>query len=135
MITDKVTVTHLPLVEPPAPASGGRIITGAGEMAQIVNGEEVRHLYYADFTVGGAPRGNHYHRRKHECVYIIEGKLEVVSIDLATKKQEKYVLSVGDLICSPPNNAHAYIPLEYTRAIVFAPEPFDAEDTIPYQVV
>src|SRR4051794_18047387 len=43
----------LPLVKPPIPSGGGRIITAAGELAQIVDGDHFQFLVAIEFRYEG----------------------------------------------------------------------------------
>lgn len=118
-----------------APPSGGRVVTGAGELTQLIAGNIFRHLAYLEFKASGAPRGNHYHRVKHEFVYVMSGHLEVVSVNLDTNEKQTITMRAGDLLESPPMNAHVFIAKEDTMALEFAAQPYNPEDTIPYKVV
>lgn len=130
----KVTVTTLPVIEPPIPAGGGRIMMPMGELAQIFSNTSIRHLAYIEFTPGGGARGNHYHKKKRQYVYVIKGKLESTSIDLETGESQTRILNTGDLEYCPPNIAHAHKALEYTQALDISPDPYESSDTIKYSV-
>jgi quercetin dioxygenase-like cupin family protein len=118
----------LPLAAPIT--QGGRIFSAAGEVAQLVNGEPFRFLAYLEFR--HAPevvRGNHYHLRKYETLYVLQGSLHAWYQDIDSGAQAEHVVHAGDLIAVQPRCAHAYAPLAYTQAVEFAPTPFDSNDT------
>jgi mannose-6-phosphate isomerase-like protein (cupin superfamily) len=130
---DKVSIRRLPVVEPPAPPDGGRIQTAAGELAQIVNGLELRYLAYVEFKVD-APilRGNHYHEHKHEFLYVISGRLRARYLDLDSGETAEVLLEAGDLVTVAPRCGHVYHPLEYSQAVEFSANAYDPADTLPY---
>ena len=74
------------------------------------------------FTETGAVRGNHYHRKTFQWTYIIQGVLRVVTRDLDQKVRE-HVVGRGEMMLSPPMEAHAWEALEPTTAVVFAKGP------------
>jgi mannose-6-phosphate isomerase-like protein (cupin superfamily) len=131
--TDAFTVRSLPTVQPPIPRGGGRIITDAGELTQIVNGNIFKFLAYIEFPLNSATRrGNHYHERKTERLYIIKGHLQATFFEIDTQVRKELELRSGDLITIVPRCAHTYTALEHTHAVEFSEEVYDPEDTIPY---
>lgn len=58
----------------------------------------------------GVVRGNHYHKRKSEWFYLIQGKCKVCAIDLKTKKKEEFILEdrKNIILNFKPNVAHAF---------------------------
>jgi mannose-6-phosphate isomerase-like protein (cupin superfamily) len=125
--------THrLPLAAPLGP-EGGRIFSAAGEMAQLVSGESFRYLAYVEFVhQPHVVRGNHYHRVKDEHLYVLVGRLRCVCKDLESDERAVYEVAAGDLMRIQPGCAHALVPLEYTQALEFAPQPYDPADAYPY---
>lgn len=131
-VADKFSVQHLDFVEPPLPASGGRLMTPAGELAQIISGEAMRLITYIEFKLDGKPRGNHFHRKKVEIIYIIKGKVRVRIEDLSDHSRATVDLASGDIIRIQPNCAHVYVAQEYTQALELNTVPYDPADTFPY---
>lgn len=130
---DKVSVRRLPDVVPPIPDGGGRIVTGAGELAQIVNGEAFRYLAFLEFQPDPtAPRGNHFHAVKTEHLYIVDGLVRATYRDLDTDETAEVELTGGDLVVVQPRCAHAYVALEHSHAVEFSPLGYDPADTIAY---
>ena len=53
-------------------------------------------------------RGNHFHKKTTQWMYITQGSLEYWYKKLGSKSQpKKKVLKVGDLVETPPNEMHA----------------------------
>ncbi|MBI2142210.1 cupin domain-containing protein [Candidatus Woesearchaeota archaeon] len=57
----------------------------------------------------GAVRGNHYHPKQIQYVYLVSGKYESVSKDAGKQgaKEEKIMVEPGCLVVTPPMIAHA----------------------------
>lgn len=129
----KVSIRKLNIKKPPLDNDGGRIITDAGEIAQIVSGEMYRYLAYIEFEENpNIARGNHYHDKKEEYLYIIKGNLKVIYEDVDNNERQEIILTTGDLVIVKPRCAHVYYPLSYTQAIEFSRDPFDPHDTYKY---
>jgi mannose-6-phosphate isomerase-like protein (cupin superfamily) len=130
---EKVSVRRLPEVGPPIPSGGGRMVTGAGELAQVVNGEAYRFLAYLEFHPDPtAPRGNHFHAEKVEHLYIVDGLVTASYLDLDSGESGEVELRAGDLVVVQPRCAHVYVAHEHSHALEFAPGPYDPDDTIRY---
>lgn len=65
----------------------------------------------------GVERGNHYHKKTVQYVYVLSGKLRALS-QMPGEKVQEAVLNPGDLIENVPNEAHALIALEDTNFLV-----------------
>jgi|SRR5215213_178617 len=132
---DKVKIRRLQVKKPPLDVDGGRILTAAGEIAQIVSGVSFKFLAYIEFNADRfAPRGNHFHRNKIETFYVIKGRLEAVYEDVETKQRFTTTLETGDLVTVLSGCAHVYYAHEYTQLVEFATGAFDASDTYPYHL-
>jgi uncharacterized RmlC-like cupin family protein len=134
MASKKVRLVSLPVMKPPFPRTGGRGLSPAGEMAQIINGDAMRLVTYIEFQPDGKPRGNHFHRQKMEVIYIIKGHLKVFFEDLDTGELQTIEMRTGDMVYVQPNCAHVYVAKEYTQALELNEVPYDSADTIPYEV-
>ncbi len=107
----------------------------AGELAQVANGEAFHFLAYVEFQENAsALRGNHYHARKTETLYIIRGKLLAKYKDIETGEEFETTLETGDLVTISPGCAHGYLPLEYTQALELSPAVYDINDTIRHEL-
>ncbi len=65
----------------------------------------------------GSVRGNHYHQKDHQYIYLVSGAFESHSCDVQNPSK-KQVLKVrpGDLVNTPPLTAHAQ---KFTEDSVF----------------
>jgi mannose-6-phosphate isomerase-like protein (cupin superfamily) len=112
-----------------------RLLLPQGELAQFYDAEEpIRYLAMIELRAGGV-RGNHYHRRKEEWAYVIEGEAELVIEDLETKQRETLTLAAGELARIRTGIAHAYRTLKPGKALEFSPARFDPADTIRHLLV
>lgn len=65
----------------------------------------------------GATRGNHYHRKTTQWIYILRGR--VLALSRATDGPlQRAVLEAGDLIKNPPLEQHAFTALEDSELLV-----------------
>lgn len=57
----------------------------------------------------GSIRGNHYHPKQIQYVYLISGKYESVSKDIKNRdsKMQSKIIKPGSLVITPPMVAHA----------------------------
>jgi quercetin dioxygenase-like cupin family protein len=130
----KVHKRSLPAFPPPAPAelAEKRLLLAQGELAQFYNGEEgIRYIAAIEF-VKGTVRGNHYHQRKQEWVYLISGSVELVVEDVESKLRETVNMVAGDLAYVSPGVAHTFVVQESGMAVEFSPVRFDPADTTRY---
>ena len=76
-------------------------------LPKILNDSE--HFFISKSKVG-VIRGNHYHRRKSEWFYVIQGKCKLCIQDIATAKKEEIVINDKQniMINIGPNKAHAF---------------------------
>lgn len=116
-------------------ADGGRIMTPAGELAQIVSGRTFAYLAYLEFQhQPERGRGNHYHLLKHETLYVIKGHLWACLHDIDTGEQMETPLQTGDMITMAPRCSHVFYPQEYTQAVEFSATPYDPTDTYRHAI-
>lgn len=131
----KVAIRTLPLTQPPIPEGGGRIQSLTGGLVQVVNGEQFCFLAYIEFKQDApAPRGNHYHERRTEIMYVISGRLQAEYMDLDTRESMEVILQSGDLVAIRPKCAHVYYPLEYSQAVEMSTTVYDPTDTVTYKI-
>jgi mannose-6-phosphate isomerase-like protein (cupin superfamily) len=132
-MTDGFQVRRLPIVEAPIPPGGGRILSTNGELAQILNGDTFRFLAFIEFLPDSpALRGNHYHDRREETLYVLSGRLLSRFRDVDTGRTHEFELSRGDLVRVPPRWAHTYLPLEPSSAVEMSPQTYEPDGTTPY---
>lgn len=133
---DKVYVYSLPVVSTvqPGPLNlARRLVTEAGEMAQISNQQTIRYVAHVQFqfdpNTEPIARGNHLHKNKTEFIYVVEGKLRGVFKDADSGELRECELEVGDLVITLPRCAHAYLPQRHTSVIEYSTWDYDPEDT------
>jgi quercetin dioxygenase-like cupin family protein len=126
-----VSVRLLPVVSPPIPDGGGRVIGPAGELVQVVNGDHFRFAAYIEFKAGAA-RARHYHRYRTETLYVISGLLQARYRDVTTGDTTDVVLSAGHLVTVRPGCAHLYRAVEYSQVMELSDRAYDPSDTVAY---
>jgi mannose-6-phosphate isomerase-like protein (cupin superfamily) len=131
----RVSIRRLPVLDGPPQEpvlDGARILMTAGEAAPVFNGSPFRFIAYLEFLPGtGAWRGNHWHERRREALYVIRGRLRAVFEDIDTGERAEAVLETGDLLHIDPRCAHAFQALEYAQVIECSPLDYDAADAYP----
>ncbi len=130
-LSGKVLVRTLPLINgrpgPDAPVLK-RLQLPQGQLAHLYDGEEgIRYLAWLEL-LPEAVRGNHYHKKKNEFVYILEGELFVTTEDLETRERASFTLKPGDLAFISSGTAHAMQTVKAGSAIEFSSARFDAAD-------
>ena len=127
----QVRRTALPVFDNPAesaPMEPKRLRLTQGELAQIFTGSPgIRYLAALELR-SGTIRGNHLHDRKHEFVYLISGRMEVILEEVTTGHRECFICQPGDLLEIAPGIAHAYRILETGTGLEYSPQEFDAAD-------
>ncbi len=131
MLAERVKIYSLPITG--EYREERRIVEARGELAQIGGGQAFQYLVYWDIQpVAGAFRGQHYHLKKEESMYILRGSLRVFFEDIDTGEKEEHELEEGIKVVILPRLAHKFIPREFVQVIEFAPQPFDRTDAYPY---
>jgi len=112
-----------------------RLVSPTGELAVLSDGEiAIQHLGYVEFRQG-LPRGNHFHKLRHECFYMIAGETELHIEEISTGRTERILLRAGDLAIIYPGFAHTFLPVTSGHGLEFAAEPFDATDVYRHELV
>jgi mannose-6-phosphate isomerase-like protein (cupin superfamily) len=130
----KVWIKPLIVTDQPATRADvqARLKFPNGELAVLGDGKTaIHHLSYVELKEA-MPRGNHYHKLRHEYFYLISGDAEMVFEDIATKEQSGTLLRPGDLVYIKPEIAHVFVPRQEGHAIEYAAEIFDAADVYRY---
>lgn len=131
----RVRRRRLPVYEgPPGPDAPilKRICLPQGELAQIYGMERGMRYIALIEMVAGKDRGNHYHHRKEEWIYLLEGEVELQVEDPETREGGRLALRKGDLVVIMPGVAHVVRPGCPGQAIEFSPQEFDPGDSEPY---
>jgi len=77
----------------------------------------------------GTLRGNHFHRRKAETVYLVSGEMNVLVKDPENATRETIPLKAGDVLTIPAGIAHVMQPTAAGYAVEISPTRFEPEDT------
>ena len=110
-----------------------RIVEARGELAQIGGGQAFQYLVYWDIQpVAGAFRGQHYHLKKEESMYILHGSVQALFEDIDTQERKEQTLAEGTRVIILPRLANKFIPREFVQVIEFSPQPFDRTDAYPH---
>lgn len=83
--------------------------------------DESQHFFVSK-SKPGEIRGNHYHQRKSEWFYLIQGKCYIQAVDLQTKQKQEITLRDGQniIINVKPNVAHAFKNIGSNEMILLA---------------
>ncbi len=114
--------------QPPEPLFG-EISRDKGKTVLLHNGAEMRFISVIEFKEGFGSRGNHFHKRKHEFIFVLSGKARA-QFWLPGIPEENIVTVVerGHFIYVKPGCAHAYTPLVDMAVVEFSPQSFDSAD-------
>ncbi len=87
-----------------------------GEIIDILKDE----IHYVTLikSARGSTRGNHYHKKTVQYVYILEGKMKLLS-QMPEAPAETSILEKGDLALNEPWEKHSLTALEDTVFLVF----------------
>jgi dTDP-4-dehydrorhamnose 3,5-epimerase-like enzyme len=98
-----------------------------GEFVQIAYGEQIRHLAY--FIIRkGFWRGMHYHEKKEEIFYVVDGEIRAVFVDLDTDEKVEKVLIKGDRVRVSPRCWHIFYGLRDATVVEYSPQFYDKGD-------
>ncbi len=113
-----------------------RLLLPQGELAQFYDGDfgGMRYLAFLEL-VPGTVRGNHFHNRKREFVYVQRGEAELIVRDMASGAQETVPLRTGDVAFIDVKVAHALRALTPGHALEFSVEKFDVADMERVEVI
>jgi dTDP-4-dehydrorhamnose 3,5-epimerase-like enzyme len=99
-----------------------------GEFVQISYGEEIRHVAF--FVIkSGFWRGMHYHERKDEIFYVIDGEIRAVFRDLDTGEEEEHILTKGSKLRLAPRCWHVFYGITDASVVECSPQMYDKTDT------
>lgn len=101
-----------------------------GKAVFLNSTESIGTVAFLEFIPNTGIRGNHYHLKKREIMYIIEGKITVYYWLPQESKIDEVIVEAGDLLTFEPGLAHAYKALEQTFAIEMGSILYDPDDTI-----
>ena len=126
----KVTVRPLLVTDQPAnrPEVIARLLSPGGELVVLTDGRiPIHHLSYTQL-IQGKPRGNHFHKLRHETFYVIAGELDLHLQDRSNGERKLVAMRTGDIAQISPGIVHTFLPKTSGHGLEFAPEVFDAND-------
>jgi oxalate decarboxylase/phosphoglucose isomerase-like protein (cupin superfamily) len=97
-----------------------------GEITDLLVKENVEYVTLIT-SRKGTTRGNHFHKATTQWVYVLEGRLKVLT-QLPEAAVVSAVLEKGDLIVNTPMEGHAMVALEDSSFLVFTKGPRGGED-------
>jgi dTDP-4-dehydrorhamnose 3,5-epimerase-like enzyme len=78
-----------------------------GDIRNIIQGGNLQHVAVIT-TVKGALRGNHYHPKQDQFIYVVQGRMFTRAIHVVTEEAVDYYIEEGQLEYMPPMWAHVY---------------------------
>jgi dTDP-4-dehydrorhamnose 3,5-epimerase-like enzyme len=128
---DKVVIEKLPDTKEVQGAKRWR--EERGEFVQIAYQEEMHHLAFFEIRRGFS-RGHHYHQKKEEIFYVVQGKLRVLLMDMDTLQKEERILEKGDKVRIRPLCGHIFYGLEDAWVVEYSPQIYEMEDSYKIQL-
>ncbi len=92
-----------------------------GTITDLVTGERFDAVALIT-SVKGSVRGNHYHRETLQVIYVVRGRIEIVT-QMPGGPVRRTTATAGDLVRTPPVERHAVVALEDAELIVFTRGP------------
>ena len=96
-----------------------------GLIKDLLVGESVDAITLIETNKGGV-RGNHYHKKTIQWIYMLSGSLEYV-FQTGDSDTERVVLGPGHLVKTEAWEKHAFIALEASQFLVFSRGPRSGE--------
>jgi dTDP-4-dehydrorhamnose reductase len=96
-----------------------------GRLMGVFQGLKWEEINYVE-SVKGSVRGNHYHKVTREGIFIIDGKIRIILVDLAKSSKRTFVAKAGDVLLINPNTVHTFKMLSKSRWINLLSQPFDS---------
>jgi quercetin dioxygenase-like cupin family protein len=97
-----------------------------GEISDLLAHQSIDAVTLITF-VAGARRGDHYHRQTTQWTYVLTGVVNYYSQAPGSDAQV-HQLRPGDIVCSPPNEAHAIQAETSATILVFTQGPRSGQD-------
>jgi dTDP-4-dehydrorhamnose 3,5-epimerase-like enzyme len=104
-----------------------------GEFVQISFREDIGHVAFFELKKGQF-RGNHYHEKKEEVFYIINGKIRAVFADIDTSEREERILTKGYKVQVPTRIGHIFYGLEDATVVEYSPQYYDKKDALKINI-
>ncbi len=128
----KISLPAYPNMPPQGAPVRKRLLLENGELAQIHDADQpVHYLAFIELRAGTL-RGNHFHKRKEESIYMVAGEVLLILEDTESRERVTVPMQTGDLVQIPPGIAHTLQVIKAGQAIEFAGARFDPTDTHRY---
>jgi|TARA_B110000438_G_C15663474_1_gene585025 quercetin dioxygenase-like cupin family protein len=92
-----------------------------GEIVDILVNEPIEFVTMIT-SKAGSVRGNHYHKKTFQWIYMLSGKIRVCAQSEGSSLKE-LIIFTGDLILNAPLEQHAFEALEDSKFLVFTRGP------------
>ncbi|MEM5787200.1 MAG: hypothetical protein AAGU11_07760 [Syntrophobacteraceae bacterium] len=126
-MTAKIQVETIPVTDEHLPIR--RIFQPRGELVLIEDGRQFRHLAYISIKPGpGFFRGGHFHLKKLEYLYIINGSLRLSYVDMDSEEASVLRVEGGNRVTIHPRCAHRFDAISETRVIEYFDSIHDPQD-------
>ena len=96
-----------------------------GKITLILENEHIEHAAIITFK-RGAIRGNHYHEKSSQYVFVLRGALKLLTHSPPQRKKVR-ILKPGDLVFTPPLERHAFVALKKSEIIALTKGPRENE--------
>ncbi len=87
-----------------------------GRIFNIIE-NRVGHIGIVTFSRKGLERGNHYHKKSIEYVYVLEGRIKLIVSDVKGKNRREFILKEGTFVIIPSKIIHIYVSLTEARIL------------------
>ena len=92
-----------------------------GKIKDIFYKEKINHVAHIITSKPGVVRGNHYHKKTTQFIYVIQGSLNYWYSNLNSNKKSKVTKIVaGEIVKTPPLEVHALTFDEKNEFLVFS---------------
>ena len=127
----KITIEKLP--ETKEIDGAKRWEDAKGEFVQISYLEDTGHVAFFELKKGQF-RGNHYHEKKEEVFYVINGKIRAIFVDVDTSEREERILTKGDKVQVSTRVGHIFHGLQDATVVEYSPQYYDKEDALKIDI-
>src|SRR5579862_9205699 len=132
MMLDQIQIEDYTKIDPDmnSPKPNGFKTLPKGDTAYINPTSDVKFTGIIEFVPNTGLRGNHYHKEKHEILYIISGKLKAQYWTYDEPQKIKTLIHVkGEKITIPAFIGHAFEAIEHSIVLELTTTNFDIQDT------